>query len=76
MSIPKEVQRLIDRFDQHLKAYRSSQYNEAQLRNEFLNPFFKVLGMKLFDGQAQGDPLPDHRMRRQEGVKPTLFTKK
>jgi hypothetical protein len=39
MSVPKEVSRLIEKFDQHLESYRSGKYNEAQLRNEFLNPF-------------------------------------
>jgi len=59
MSVPKEVQRLIDRFDQHLKAYRSSRYNEAQLRNEFLNPFFKVLGWDMDNAQGLAEAYKD-----------------
>jgi hypothetical protein len=39
MSVPKEVTRLIEKFDQHLESYRSGKYNEAQLRKEFPDPF-------------------------------------
>ena len=54
MSVPKDVSRLIEKFDQHLESYRSGKYNEAQLRNEFLNPLFIDLVMirSLFLDQA------------------------
>jgi len=52
MSVPKEVSRLIEKFDQHLESYRSGKYNEAQLRNEFLNPFFKALGWDMDNDQG------------------------
>ena len=44
MSAPREILDLVARFEQQLDAYKSGQYNETQLRREFLDPFFKTLG--------------------------------
>jgi hypothetical protein len=44
VAAPKEILDLIARFEQQLDAYKSGQYNETQLRREFLDPFFKALG--------------------------------
>jgi hypothetical protein len=33
----------VERFDRNRDAYRSAQYNETQLRREFLDPFFNTL---------------------------------
>jgi hypothetical protein len=41
---PPEVLALVEKFDQHLEAYKSGQYNETQLRREFLDPLFSALG--------------------------------
>ncbi len=38
MSLPKEIKRLIDRFQENRDAYRSSAYNETQARHEFIDP--------------------------------------
>ena len=59
MSVPKEVSRLIEKFDQHLESYRSGKYNEAQLRNEFLNPFFKALGWDMDNDQGLAEAYKD-----------------
>jgi hypothetical protein len=59
MSVPKEVSRLIEKFDQHLESYRSGKYNEAQLRNEFLNPFFKAMGWDLDNDQGLAEAYKD-----------------
>ncbi len=59
MSAPKDVLHLVEKFDQHLKAYRSPQYNEAQLRNEFLNPFFKALGWDMDNSQGLAEAYKD-----------------
>ncbi len=47
MGLPKEIVDLIERFDRNLETYRSGQYNEAQLRQDFLNPFFGALGWDM-----------------------------
>ncbi len=43
-AIPQEVTRLTEQFREHCEAYQSGQYNETQLRREFINPFFEALG--------------------------------
>ena len=43
-TIPKQVLELVDLFERNREAYRSPQYNETQLRHQFLDPFFKALG--------------------------------
>jgi len=43
-SVPQEVRELVERFDRNRDAYRSPSYDETQLRREFLDPFFAVLG--------------------------------
>ena len=47
MSAPREILDLVARFEQQLDAYKSGQYNETQLRREFLDPFFKALGWDI-----------------------------
>ena len=44
MSVPREVRELVERFRRNEDVYRSSQYNETQLRREFIDPFFIALG--------------------------------
>jgi len=44
MGLPKEIADLIERFDRNLEAYKGGQYNEAQLRQDLLNPFLGALG--------------------------------
>ena len=59
MSAPKEILRLIDQFEQHLDSYKSGQYNEAQLRREFLDPFFKALGWDMDNVQGLAEAYKD-----------------
>jgi len=47
MSAPQAILDLVERFERQLDAYKSGSYNEAQLRQEFLNPFFKALGWDM-----------------------------
>jgi len=44
MPAPESVKKLIETFGNNLDFYKSGQYNEAQLRKEFLDPFFKGHG--------------------------------
>ena len=43
-SVPSRVVELIETFDRNVEAYHSQQYNETQLRREFIDPFFEELG--------------------------------
>ena len=47
MTAPQEINRLIERFQENRDVYCSSQYNEAQARHEFIDPFFKALGWDM-----------------------------
>ncbi len=44
MTAPKVIKELVERFEANLSAYKSKDYNEAQLRQEFLDEFFEALG--------------------------------
>ena len=44
MALPKEIAELVERFEQNKDSYRQGAYNEAQVRHEFIDPFFKALG--------------------------------
>lgn len=55
MPAPDAVRQLVERFAEHEEAYRSGQYGEAQLREEFLNPFFAALGWDVYNRKGYAD---------------------
>ena len=55
MGAPKEILDLIDRFNEQYDSYISPSYNEAQLRQEFVNPFFKALGWDVHNEQGHAE---------------------
>jgi predicted type IV restriction endonuclease len=52
MTAPKEILQLVERFREQREAYLNPHYNEAQLRQEFLNPFFEALGWDVDNKQS------------------------
>ena len=52
MICPSEINNLVLRFKENLPSYSASNYNEAQLRQEFLNPFFEALGWDVSNKQG------------------------
>ena len=44
---PPEVLTLVEHFERNRDDYKSGQYNEAQLRQQFLNPLFEALGWDM-----------------------------
>ena len=44
MTASAKVLELVERFDRNIDAYKQGKYNEAQVRKEFIDPFFKELG--------------------------------
>jgi hypothetical protein len=44
LSVPVEILELVERFERYHESYKSGQYNETQVRREFVDPFFKALG--------------------------------
>jgi len=47
MTLPQDIARLIETFDRNLESYRQGRYPEAQVRKEFIDPFFKALGWDM-----------------------------
>ena len=69
MSLPAVISELIERFERNREAYRSGQYNETQVRLEFINPFFKALGWDIDNEQGYAD----EQVGRLSFVAPGLF---
>jgi predicted type IV restriction endonuclease len=49
MPAPKEIIELIEQFDRNIERYKSGNYNEEDIRSEFIDPFFKALGWDLYN---------------------------
>jgi len=52
MATPKEIVRLVETFERNIESYRQAPYNEAQLRRQFIDPFFKTLGWDMDNEQG------------------------
>ncbi|MDE2650974.1 MAG: Eco57I restriction-modification methylase domain-containing protein, partial [Chloroflexota bacterium] len=51
MTAPESLYQLVDKFERDRQRYSQPDYNEAQLRQEFVNPFFAALGWDVGDSQ-------------------------
>jgi hypothetical protein len=47
MPVPQTVLTLIENFERNIDAYRNGQYNETQVRRDFIDPLFKALGWDM-----------------------------
>jgi type I restriction-modification system DNA methylase subunit len=56
---PDIVKELVERFDRNIEAYRAPTYNEAQTRQEFINPMFKALGWDMENEQGYAEAYKD-----------------
>ncbi|MGA3028505.1 MAG: N-6 DNA methylase [Bryobacteraceae bacterium] len=56
---PKEVVDLVERFGRNLDGYRSDAYNEAQVRREFIDPFFRALGWDMDNESGAAEAYKD-----------------
>jgi len=78
MPIPAKIQNLIARFQNHLEVYKSPSYNEAQLRDDFLNPLFGELGWDVDNtagyAQAYRDVIKEDSLRIAGGLKAPDFS--
>lgn len=59
MPVPQTVLDLVARFEANHDSYTSVQYNETQLRREFLDPFFKALGWDIANEQGLAEAYKD-----------------
>ncbi len=44
---PKEVIDLIEQFERNIESFKGQGYSEAQVRQQFINPFFEALGWDM-----------------------------
>ncbi|HEX42539.1 MAG TPA: restriction endonuclease subunit M, partial [Phycisphaerales bacterium] len=49
---PPRIRELVETFARNIETYRSGQYNEAQVRREFIDPFFIELGWDVHNEQG------------------------
>lgn len=73
MAPPKEITQLVERFDCNRESYRSSQYNETQLRREFIDPFFENLGWDVTNKQGYAEAYKD--VIHEDAIKVGGYTK-
>ncbi len=59
MSAPQKVLDLVETFDRNSEAYLSGQFNEAMLRQQFINPLFKCLGWDMENEQGHAEAYKD-----------------
>ena len=58
-AVPRLILDLVERFDRNRDSYKSPNYNETQLRREFLDPFFKALGWDIDNEQGYAEAYKD-----------------
>ena len=46
------ISTLVERFEEHIKEYKKSNYNETTTRRDFIDPFFKALGWDMDNSQG------------------------
>ena len=59
MPVPDKMLQLVERFDHNFEAYTHARYNEAQTRQEFIDPLFKSLGWDMDNEQGYAEAYKD-----------------
>ena len=59
MQTPSTVLQLVERFDTHRDHYTSTNYNEAQVRREFIDPLFQALGWDVQNTKGYAQPFKE-----------------
>jgi len=49
LTAPQAIIDLVEKFDRNVESLKSAKYNETQLRQEYINPFFKALGWDVYN---------------------------
>ena len=55
MAAPAELLELVNRYEQNREAYKASEYKEAQLRREFIDPLLELLGWDVSNKQGYAE---------------------
>lgn len=59
MSLPDRIKELIKTFDNNMESYKKGNYNETQVRREFIDPFFEELGWDITNKQGYAEAYKD-----------------
>jgi hypothetical protein len=59
MPAPPIILDLVERFERNSEAYKSGNYNETQVRREFIDPMFKALGWDIDNEQGYAEAYKD-----------------
>ncbi|KFO67887.1 hypothetical protein ER57_07840 [Smithella sp. SCADC] len=73
MSAPQIILELIERFERNSEAYKSGNYNETQVRREFIDPFFEALGWDVNNTAGNAEAYKD--VIHEDAVKVSGVTK-
>lgn len=70
--VPKTVLDLVERFENNRDSYKSQNYNETQVRREFIDPLFKALGWDIDNekgyAEAYKDVIHEDAVQFEKGV--------
>ncbi|WP_295099896.1 TaqI-like C-terminal specificity domain-containing protein [uncultured Candidatus Kuenenia sp.] len=73
MTVPQKLLDLTERFHHNRESYCSTQYNETQLRREFVDPFFALLGWDVDNKNGYAEAYKD--VIHEDAIKIGGFTK-
>jgi len=59
MSVPDKLHELVDRFQYHIADYKSGKYNETQVRRDFIDPLFGLLGWDIDNKEGNAEAYRD-----------------
>ena len=71
--VPAEIKKLVERFTLHREDYLAGNYNETQLRREFIDPMFKALGWDIDNESGNAEAYKD--VIHEDAIKIGGFTK-
>ncbi len=55
----RKTEDIVERFSRNIDVYKSGSYNEAQVRREFIEPFFEGLGWDVYNRQGYAEQYKD-----------------
>ncbi|MBC8419743.1 MAG: type IV restriction endonuclease, partial [Desulfobacterales bacterium] len=59
MNVPDRIKKLIETFDNNLETYKKGQYNETQVRLEYINPLMEELGWDVGNKKGHSEAYKD-----------------
>lgn len=72
MPAPQRIKDLVEKFTANFAYYQSTDYNEEELRHDFLNPLFQELGWDMEDKANRGALRDVHYETRTKGGAPDI----